>query len=141
MKLSYHYMLMTNHMLLQKRLLSGLKDTGLTAGQPKVLDYLQDHDGANQKEIAAGCRIEAGSLTSVLNRMEEKGLVQRRMLDGNRRTYYIFLTEKGKELLHIVKNKFEELEEEAFIGISDEDKETFMKLFFRIYSNMTAREE
>ena len=44
MKLSYHYMLMTNHMLLQKRLLSGLKDTGLTAGQPKVLDYLQDHE-------------------------------------------------------------------------------------------------
>ena len=77
----------------------------------------------------------------MLNRMEEKGLVQRRMLDGNRRTYYIFLTEKGKELLRIVKNKFEELEEEAFIGISDEDKETFMKLFFRIYSNMTAREE
>ena len=35
MKLSYHYMLMTNHMLLQKRLLSGLKDTGLTAGSRK----------------------------------------------------------------------------------------------------------
>ena len=35
-----------------------LKDTGLTLGQPKVLDYLKDHDGVSQKEIAAGCLIE-----------------------------------------------------------------------------------
>lgn len=55
-----------------------LKDTGLTLGQPKVLDYLQDHDGANQAEIARACHIEPASLTSVLNRMEEKALVERR---------------------------------------------------------------
>ncbi|MFR7668000.1 MAG: MarR family transcriptional regulator [Mediterraneibacter faecis] len=36
------------------------------------MDYLKDHDGANQKEIAAACHIEAGSLTSVLNRMEDR---------------------------------------------------------------------
>ena len=141
MEITYHYMLMTNHMLLQKQLLAALRETGLTAGQPKVLDYLQDHDGANQKEIARGCRIEAGSLTSVLNRMEDKGLVQRRMLDGNRRTYYVFLTEKGKKLLRVVEQKFEELEKAAFCGISEEDRSRFMEIFSRIYSNMTAKEE
>lgn len=55
-----------------KKLMENVKSTGLTLGQPKVLDYLKHHDGANQKEIAAGCHIEAGSLTSILNRMEEK---------------------------------------------------------------------
>lgn len=42
MRLSYHYMLMANHVILQKKLFLSLKDTGLTLGQPKVLDFLQE---------------------------------------------------------------------------------------------------
>ena len=38
--------------MFQKELLARLKDTGLTIGQPKILDYLKDHDGAGQKDIA-----------------------------------------------------------------------------------------
>ena len=75
---SFHYLSMINHMTVQKKLMEQLADTGLTLGQPKVLDYLKDRDGASQKEIAAGCLIEAGSLTSILNRMEEKGLIERK---------------------------------------------------------------
>lgn len=97
MDTSLHYLTMANQMLIQKRLLERVKASGLTLGQPKILDYLKDHDGASQKEIAAGCFIEAGSLTSILNRMEEKGLIERRMLNGNRRTFHIFMTESGKK--------------------------------------------
>ena len=75
MDTSLHYLTMANHLLIQKRILEKVKESGLTLGQPKVLDYLKSHDGASQKEIAAGCFIEAGSLTSILNRMEEKGLI------------------------------------------------------------------
>ena len=82
MDASFHYLSMINHMTVQKKLMEQLKDTGLTLGQPKVLDYLKDHDGVSQKEIAAGCLIEAGSLTSILNRMEEKDLIERKMLNG-----------------------------------------------------------
>lgn len=67
-------------------LLFFIDNFGLTPGQPKVLDYLKEHDGASQKEIAGACGIEAGSLTSVLNRMEEKHMIERRILNGNRRT-------------------------------------------------------
>ena len=51
---SFHYLSMANHMMVQKKLMEQLKDTGLTLGQPKVLDYLKDHDCAIQKEIEAG---------------------------------------------------------------------------------------
>jgi DNA-binding MarR family transcriptional regulator len=102
MDISLHYLTMANQMLIQKRLLERVKASGLTLGQPKVLDYLKNHDGASQKEIAAGCFIEAGSLTSILNRMEEKGLIERRMLNGNRRTFHIFMTESGKKSQKLV---------------------------------------
>lgn len=135
MRSTFHYLIMAEHAMLQKELLSKLKGTGLTIGQPKVLDYLKDHDGASQKEIARGCHIEPGTLTSLLNRMAESGLVERRMLHGNRRSFYIFLTEHGKMQLKRVTKAFEEPEKKAFRGISEEDRETFLNLLSQIYRN------
>ena len=133
---SFHYLSMANHMMVQKKLMEQLKDTGLTLGQPKVLDYLKDHDGASQKEIAAGCLIEAGSLTTILNRMEEKGLIERKMLNGNRRTFHIFMTESGKKNQKLVEETFEKIEETALNNVSEEEQKVFMEIFLRIYRNL-----
>ena len=133
---SFHYLSMINHMTVQKKLMEQLKDTGLTLGQPKVLDYLKDHDGVSQKEIAAGCLIEAGSLTSILNRMEEKGLIVRKMLNGNRRTFHIFMTESGKENQKLVEEAFKKIDKTALNGISEEEQKLFMEIFCRIYRNL-----
>ena len=133
---SFHYLSMINHMTVQKKLMEQLADTGLTLGQPKVLDYLKDHDGASQKEIAAGCLIEAGSLTSILNRMEEKDLIERKILNGNRRTFHIFMTESGKKNQKLVEETFEKIEETALNNISEEEQKVFMEIFHRIYRNL-----
>lgn len=133
---SFHYMMMVNYMQMQKSLLDRVKGYGLTSGQPKVLDYLKDHDGASQKEIAAGCHIEAGSLTSVLNRMEEKDLIRRRTLHGNRRTFHIFLTENGKEKQRIVEQAFQEVEERALAGVGGKEQEELLQILDRVYENM-----
>lgn len=126
---------MAEHSLFQKQLLAELKETGLSSGQPKILDFLKEHDGSSQKDIAHGCHIEPGTLTTLLNRMEEIGLVERRMLDGNRRTFYVFMTEKGKLKAKQVDQAFIQLENRAFRGISSEEKGTFMALFEKIYEN------
>lgn len=138
---SFHYLIMAEHSIFQKELLNRLKDTGLTIGQPKVLDYLKDHDGAGQKDIARGCHIEPGTLTTILNRMEDAGLVERRMLNGNRRSLYVFLTEKGKEQLKLVTEAFSWMEKEAFRGISETDRKTFMDLMLRVYENISSRKD
>ena len=135
MSSSFHYLVMAEHSIFQKKLIAKLKGTGLTSGQPKVLDYLKDHDGASQKDIAHGCHIEPGTLTTLLNRMEEIGLVERRMLGGNRRSFYVFMTDLGKSKLKLVTDAFNELEEETFSDISAEDRENFMDLFQKIYKN------
>lgn len=138
---SFHYLIMAEHSIFQKELLNRLKNTGLTIGQPKVLDYLKDHNGAGQKDIARGCHIEPGTLTTILNRMEDAGLVERRMLNGNRRSLYVFLTEKGKEQLKLVTEAFSWMEKEAFRGISETERKTFMDLMLRVYENISSRKD
>lgn len=141
MDFSFHYLVMAEHSIFQKELLSKVKGLGLTIGQPKILDYLLSHDGAGQKEIAHGCHIEPGTLTTLLNRMEESGLVERCMLNGNRRSYYVFMTGKGREQAAAVAAAFKELEEQAFRGLSERERTSFMDMLKKIYDNTVDRKE
>ena len=136
MEESLHYLIMANQMLVQKILMEELKGSNLTIGQPKILDYLKTHDGSNQKEIAQACFLEAGSLTSILNKMEEKGLVERKVLNGNRRSFHIFLTEKGHQQQALVQNAFQSIEKIALSGISDEDYQQFLSVYSKIFHNL-----
>ena len=133
---SYHYLLMSNHLGFQKKVMAILKPLGLSTGQPKVLDHLRYHNGASQKDIAHACHIEPASLTSILNRMEEKGLIERKMLNGNRRTFHIFMTESGKKNQKLVEETFEKIEETALNNVSEEEQKVFMEIFLRIYRNL-----
>ena len=131
-----HYLLMADHLILQRLLINAIKDTELTSGQPKVLDYLYSHDGAIQKDIAQNCCIEQATLTSVLAGMENKGLIERRMMNGNRRNLYVFLTDKGKELTERVEREFLRLEEAAFAGVDEHEKELAVRFLSRIKENL-----
>ena len=141
---SLHYLIMANQLLVQKALLDKLKDTGLTIGQPKILDYLKDHDGSSQKDIAKACFLEAGSLTTILNKMEEKGLITRQTLNGNRRSFHIFMTEEGRKKQQLIDELFTEIEKNALQNISDEEFDMFMAVYKKIYRNLqnelTAKE-
>ncbi|MBD5157137.1 MAG: MarR family transcriptional regulator [Butyrivibrio sp.] len=140
MKESLHYLLMANHFIFQKKLFANIKDTDLSLGQPKILDYLKNHDGTVQKEIAAACHIEQASLTSVLNGMEKKGLIIRKMCNGNRRSLYVFLTEKGAGLAERIEAEFEDIEKAALDGFAEEEKELLKEYLSKMHTNISLDE-
>ena len=133
---SLHYLLMADHLLFQKALLSCIKDSELTLGQPKVLDYLIEHDGSVQKDIAASCHIESATLTSVLLGMENNGLLVRKNKDGNRRSLYVFLTDKGRQTAEQVEQYFSEIEAKALDGFCQEEAEMLCTLLTKLNHNM-----
>ena len=136
MKESLHYFLMAKHFMIQKALVTSVKDSGLTSGQPKVLDYLKNHNGAVQKDIAAGCHIEPASLTAILNGMETKGLIERRLCPDNHRFYNVYLTETGRLYVGRLENEFDTIESYALQNFSEADKEQLIEYLSRIYNTM-----
>ena len=136
MKESLHYLLMANHFMIQKALVTSVKDTGLTSGQPKVLDYLKNHNGAVQKDIAAGCHIEPASLTAILNGLETKVLIERRLCPDNHRFYNVYLTETGRLYVGRLENEFDTIESYALQNFSEADKEQLIEYLSRIYNTM-----
>ena len=127
--------------LLMRQLMNRLEKTEITTGQPKVLAYLKSHEGRAQKEIAAACLIEPGSLTVLLNRMEKQGMIERRFQDGDRRTRCIYLTGYGRSLAGEVVDQFYAVEELAFQGISDEDRESFARICGEVLENLRPKDE
>lgn len=99
-----------------------------------MLEYLSEHNGAMQKDIAAACRIEPATMTSLLCGMEKKGLITRSAPD--RRSLSVYLTDKGKALVPLIEREFSRIEDRATCGFSDDEREVLVSLLSRMRKNL-----
>lgn len=136
MELSYHYLLLLNHSIYQKKMYEAIENLKLSIGQPKVFDFLKDHDGCIQKEIAVGCQIEPASVTSILLTMEKRGFIERRSINDNRRAHYVFLTEEGKRIANLIREAMLKVEEQVLENFTTEEKEILIKLLKKANYNL-----
>ncbi|MDE6671716.1 MAG: MarR family transcriptional regulator [Ruminococcus sp.] len=135
-----HYLLMKSHSVMQRKIYSEAQKLGLTSGQPKILDYLYEHEGSDQKTIAGYCEIEPATLGSILLRMEQKGLIERRQKNGNRRSLYVYLTDSGKEICEKMHDIFSQADEQAVNGISPEKVQEVKNILTEICRNLDGKE-
>src|SRR4051812_27619873 len=71
----------------------------LTHEQAFVLGYLVQNPGSIQRDIAEVSRTSAASVSSLLQGLERKGLVERRADGSNARTKLVYATTTGAELV------------------------------------------
>jgi homoprotocatechuate degradation regulator HpaR len=87
---------------------------GLTEQQWRIIRTLSENDAMEPRQIAEVCKILGPSLTGVLARMDELGLVERRRLDTDQRRMLVSLTAKSRELVKrmapLVEAQYRELE-------------------------------
>lgn len=140
MDYSFHYLLMAAQALFQRSVMAELNGSGLTAGQPKVLDYLGLHDGSVQKSIAAGCQIDPATLTGLLNRMEEKGLIRRCNEQGDRRSLHVYLTDQGREKQQEVRQTLERQTQMVLAKLDETQRAQLLDSLFQICSSMADME-
>lgn len=114
------------------------QELDLTEGQPKVLAVLSAMENCLQKELAEACRVEPATMTSLITKMEEKGLIvrEREMVSGGKRAYRIFLTEDGRRVASEVKEIILAAEQQCFDGFTREEIEVFLKQFSRVAENL-----
>lgn len=136
---SLHYLLMRAHTSLNRQILSRAAGIGLTPGQPKVLDYLINHEGSDQKTIAACCEIEPATVGSILLGMEEAGLVLRTQRPGNRRSLFVSLTPPGREKARQMAEIFRQVDDRALQALTPQEGEALLTLLTKLYAAQTDR--
>jgi DNA-binding MarR family transcriptional regulator len=72
-----------------------LKELGLTPGHLKVLSALEPDDPRPMGVVADACHCDPSMATWLVDRLEERGLVERRMVASDRRVKTVVLTPLG----------------------------------------------
>lgn len=124
-------------MLLSRTFQERLEPYGLTPFHWVVLCCLWQEDGLATSSIGERLQQVGGTLTGVLDRMEERGLVRRERDMRDRRIWRIWLTEAGKELEEVLPPIALEIREQAMAGIPEAERELFSRLIDQAIANFS----
>lgn len=74
------------------------EELGITTSQSAVLMFLDGRKRASMSDLASAIGLKITSVSGLVDRMEKKGLVERRRSDADRRSFHIELTDDGRTL-------------------------------------------
>ena len=75
-----------------------MTDLGITGAQWVILMRIATGCGSTAAELCRFSRYDTGSMTRMLDRLEEKGLIRRVRSSTDRRVIHLELTDPGREL-------------------------------------------
>ena len=100
----------------------------LTPVQFAVLSTLSETEGLGQAALAGAVAHDKVTIGGVLDRMEQRGLVARRISPRDRRARELSLTPEGEALLAKAKPVIHALQDDILAGLDSAERETFLTL-------------
>lgn len=129
-----HYLLLTAFSQSSRGINDEAKELGLTPGQPKVLEYLLEHDGGEARDICRMFSIDRSTIASILLRMEKRGLIRRTDDADDRRVQHIWLTGEGRRLAEDLKGRILAFDKRFWADIPAEDLEATRRVLMKLGS-------
>jgi DNA-binding MarR family transcriptional regulator len=108
---------------------------GGTRAQWKVLFKLTRYPGLRQIELADMLDIEPITLSRIIDRLEEGGLVERVADPADRRAWRLHVTVKAQPLVEKLRALASEMTANAFAGIDPKDIEITRRVLARVREN------
>ncbi len=108
---------------------------GVTRAQWKVLFRLTRQPGLRQIELADMLDIEPITLSRIVDRLEEGGLVERVADPSDRRAWRLHVTARAQPLVEKLRAVADEMIAEAFAGIDPKDIEITRAVLARAREN------
>jgi MarR family transcriptional regulator for hemolysin len=122
------------------RLEERLKPVGMTQAKAVTLIFLSRlGDGMLQRELATVLGIEGPTLVRLLDSLEERGLVERREAQNDRRGKTVHLTKRASPVVREVSKIGADLRAEVLRGIPASDLEASIGVFDAVMANTRER--
>jgi|SRR5215210_5695943 len=113
----------------ERDLAGQLKLGGLNNAQFDVLAHVGAAEGITQQELADALLVTKGNVAQLLDRMERRGLIERR---SQGRTNRLFLTDEGQRMFAEVVPAHEALIDERLSVLSEEEQKQLFELLRRL---------
>ncbi|HYL44943.1 MAG TPA: MarR family transcriptional regulator [Ktedonobacteraceae bacterium] len=110
----------------------------VTPPQFGVLALLQEIDGVTIGTISQRRRIDAPTVTGIVKRLEQSGLVERRHDEVDRRVVKVYLTAEGRDIMKLLGDEVDNFDEILTRGISEAEQRGILAKFHHIIVNLDA---
>ncbi|MGL1936620.1 MAG: MarR family transcriptional regulator [Fibrobacterales bacterium] len=113
-----------------------VKDSGLTLQQMHTIEIIGNHGTLKMKELASKLGVVMGTLTVMINRLSQMGLVERKSSKDDKRSFIISLTKAGNALHEEHHEHHDVLAEELSSHITVSERKTFNTILTKLLKNM-----
>lgn len=98
---------------------------GITYSNYVALLIIQEHPGLTQAELAQYNHKDRNVIGQTIDKLEEKGYVQRKKDPNDRRVYRLYVTEEGKKILESYGEKIRQSEDAILSMLDQEQRQIF----------------
>jgi MarR family transcriptional regulator for hemolysin len=112
------------------------KRLGLTRSQWQTLVYLNVHEGIHQGALADILEIESITLVRILDKLEARGLIERRRHPTDRRMWQLYLRDAARPLITEMQKIGNVTRAEALAGVSAADRDRLLNILTTMKGNL-----
>lgn len=116
-----------------------MKTAGLTAPQMLILQTLRDQGDAIISDIAGQVSLSQATVTSIIDRLEKRGLVTRARSSQDKRKVYACLTDEGFELIRNAPTPLQDYFKRQFGDLHDWEQTQILSSLQRLAQMMDAQ--
>ncbi|PIT77453.1 MarR family winged helix-turn-helix transcriptional regulator [Limnohabitans sp. B9-3] len=120
------------HQLAVMRFTAELDETGLTPVQWAALMTTSQRPGLDQSTLSREIYIDTSTIAGVLDRLEARGLIQRRHSPDDRRVRQLYLTDEGAVLLKTASASVVGIQKWLLLPLSVEERAVFTQLMLKV---------
>ena len=115
---------------------------GLTVAQFEIMLYLLKNPDEiiYQKELERSFRLSNPTVTGILSRLEEKGMITRQVDRKDHRFRVVMLSPKGRQILNDMEGRLHETEEKVFGCLKEEEMDQLLALLDKVTANLSWRQ-
>ena len=118
------------------RMLAASGIDAFNGAQGRILYVLWQHEDISISSLSAKTSLANTTLTSMLDRMENSGLIVRKPDPADRRSRLIALTDKAKALQHDYELVSQQMNERYYIGFTESEIRQFEAYLQRVLENL-----
>lgn len=132
------------HWRIDKRINETLKELDLTTAQSSVLRYLDHAEkwciAVSQKDIEKYLNASNPTISGILDRLEDKGFINRINDNHDARKKIITLTDKARKINQAIVEKLDIFDEEMLSCLDDKEREELFDYLERIIAHLKESE-
>lgn len=109
---------------------------GDNRGQLRLMQLLADGDGISNAEIAEALDIRPSSVSMLVKKLEDAGIIERHASANDKRVLLIFLTDAGKQLIASGRSFSTSLSAAVFAGLSEGEQAQLLHLITKLADSL-----